>query len=53
MFISRKLQGYKAKHARWIADARLSPNSKYWEVIRVSPASGEFALLFAYPSILH
>lgn len=39
MFISRKVQTYKAKHARWIASGRISADSKYWEVIRVSPAS--------------
>lgn len=41
LFIQRKLSVYQKKHARWVAQGRLPADSKYWEVIRVSPASGE------------
>lgn len=41
MFITRKLTVYQAKWTRWVAQGRLPASSKYWEVIRVSPASGE------------
>jgi hypothetical protein len=41
MFITRKLTVYQAKWTRWVAQGRIPASSKYWEVIRVSPASGE------------
>lgn len=45
VFISRKLAYYKLKHTRWIAEGRILPSTKFWEVIRVSPASGAYLLI--------
>lgn len=47
-FIIRKLATYKAKHSRWVLSGRLSAESHYREVIRISPAS-ELGLFWNTP----
>ncbi|SCV72008.1 BQ2448_4702 [Microbotryum intermedium] len=37
-FLNRKLNSYKAKHARWIEEGRLPKTSSYWEAVRMTSA---------------
>ncbi|SCZ88505.1 BZ3500_MvSof-1268-A1-R1_Chr2-1g04454 [Microbotryum saponariae] len=37
-FLNRRLNSYKAKHARWIEEGRLPKTSSYWEAVRMTSA---------------
>lgn len=44
VFIVRRMNAYKAKHARWVREGKLTAEIKWWETIAVSPAAGESSI---------